>query len=82
MSKDEDECYNNDDTRRLNKEIKQLKAQNRDFKNENNFEMIAKNRILIKAKKDEIDKIQFSLFKKDCRKQFPNYTLHAPQRVS
>jgi hypothetical protein len=82
MSKDEGECYNNDDTRRLNKEIKQLKAENRVFKNENNFEMIAKNKVLIQAKKDEIEKIQFSLFAKDCRKQFPNCTLHTPQRVS
>lgn len=81
MSKDEDECYNNDDTRRLNKEIKLLKVNNRIFKNENNLEMIAKNKVLIKAKKDEIEKIQFSLFAKDCKEAFPSCTVHMPMQV-
>jgi uncharacterized membrane protein (DUF106 family) len=82
MSKDDDMRYNNEDTRRLNKEIKKLKAENRALKNENNLEKIAKNKLLISAKKDEIEKIQFSLFAKDCREQFPNCILHMPRQVN
>ena len=42
--------------------------------------MIIKNKILIKAKKDEIDKIQFSLFAKDME-TLSGITLHAPRQV-
>jgi hypothetical protein len=74
MSKDNDECYNNDNTRRLNKEIKILKTTNRILKNENNYEMIAKNKVLIKTKKDEIEKIQLSLFAKEMQKKINDFS--------
>jgi|1048.fasta_scaffold70530_2 hypothetical protein len=78
---DDDECYTNDEIKCLNKEIKVLKKEIRYFKNENNLDMIIKNKILIKAKKDEIDKIQFSLFAKDME-QFNGITLHMPRQAT
>jgi hypothetical protein len=77
---DDDECYTNKEIKVLNKEIKVLKNELKFFKNENNLDMITKNKILIKAKKDEIDKIQFSLFAKDME-QFSGVTLHAPRQA-
>jgi hypothetical protein len=76
----DDECYTNNEIKLLNKEIKLLKNELRFFKNENNLDMIIKNKILIKAKKDEIDKIQFSLFAKDME-TLSGITLHAPRQV-
>jgi transposase-like protein len=79
-SSQDDECYTNNEIKLLNKEIKLLKKEIKFFKNENNLDMIIKNKILVKAKKDEIDKIQLSLFSKDM-KQFSSITLHAPRQA-
>ena len=51
----------------------------RQFKKENNDEIIIKLKELIAIKEDEYDKIQFSLFAKDMQ-QYKNFKLHMPRQ--
>jgi len=76
---EDDQIYFNDETILLKKEINILKKQLRQFKKENNDEMIVKLKELIAIKEDEYDKIQFSLFAKDMQ-QYKNFKLYMPRQ--
>jgi hypothetical protein len=77
----DDDCYENDESRLIKKEINRLKKELRVFKKEKNQGKIKEYEELIISKHAEHEKIIYASFAEDMRKNFPNCILHEPRRV-
>ena len=81
QTNNDDDCYENDESRLILKEINRLKKELRVFKKEKNQEKIKEYEALIISKYAQHEKITYALFAEDMQKRFPNCTLHHPRRV-
>jgi len=79
QSNHDDDCYENNESRLIKKEINRLKKELRVFKKEKNQEKIKEYEALIISKHTEHEQISFALFAEDMRKNCPSCILHEPR---